>query len=342
MAVPLKANVINHVAFVLDRSSSMQKHARDVVKVADAEIAHLAGRSKEMGQETRVSIYTFSYASEIKCVIFDMDVLRLPSIAELYQTGGMTALASATTLVIEDLGQTFQKYGDHAFLQYVLTDGIENDSPYAARVNLPRKISSLPENWTLALLVPNQSGVAYATNLGVPKDNVAVWNADMVGGFTEVGSVLREATERFMQGRAKGIRGSRSVFSTGAEAVNAETIQQAALKPLPHSAYKLVPVPEKSVIRPFVESCGFHYTVGMAYYQLTKRETIQARKKIAIVHRKTDKVYVGDGVRDMLGLPVMETRVSPEFNPDYDIYVESTSVNRNLLPSTKLLILSGR
>lgn len=339
MTAPAKANVINHVAFVLDASDSMSGHKKELIRVADAEIQHLAQRSKEMGQETRVSIYTFSYTRNIKCVIFDMDVLRLPSIAELYHPSGMTALAAATLLAVEDLAQTFQKYGDHAFLTYVLTDGMENDSTPIVRAELPRRINQLPENWTLAFLVPDRQGVGYATNLGISKDNVAVWSAtDYSSGMTEVGSVLRNATERFMQGRAQGVRGSRSVFSTDAVTVNAATIKQADLKPLVSGSYILIPVPTKVQIRDFVTQNGFPYVTGRAFYQLSKTEKIQPQKQIAVVDKTTAKVYTGPEARALVGLPDIHVSVKPDYNKDYDIYVQSTSVNRNLMPGTRLLL----
>jgi Mg-chelatase subunit ChlD len=68
-------NYINHVVLVLDESASMTNHKRDLVRVADGQIEYLARRSQELDQETRVSVYVFS--NEVKCLIYDKDVLRL-------------------------------------------------------------------------------------------------------------------------------------------------------------------------------------------------------------------------------------------------------------------------
>ena len=86
-------NRINHMAFVLDASTSMRDHARTLPEVADAQVAHLARLSEELGQETRISVYTFGSQGTTKCLVYEKDVLRLPSIKGLYQIGGMTALA---------------------------------------------------------------------------------------------------------------------------------------------------------------------------------------------------------------------------------------------------------
>lgn len=87
-------NYINHVALVLDASSSMRRLSHKVVEVADQQIAYLARRSQELDQETRVTVYVF--ADQVECVIYDKDVLRMPSLKQMYRVGGMTALLAAT------------------------------------------------------------------------------------------------------------------------------------------------------------------------------------------------------------------------------------------------------
>src|SRR6478736_1986894 len=121
--------LINHVALVLDGSSSMSSHKSNLIKVADEQIKYLALRSEELQQETRVSVYLF--ADTVQCLIFDMDVMRLPSISDLYRSSGMTALVDAVVKSQDDLATTSQIYGDHGFLTFVLTDGMENASKHS-------------------------------------------------------------------------------------------------------------------------------------------------------------------------------------------------------------------
>ena len=76
------ANIINHIFLIVDESLSMA-HLRDVtVRVFDGYISHLAARSRENGQETRVTVYLFSSYGTERCVIWDMDVLRKPGAQE--------------------------------------------------------------------------------------------------------------------------------------------------------------------------------------------------------------------------------------------------------------------
>lgn len=330
-------NIINHIALVIDASSSMSPIANSLIQVADAQIKHLAQRSQEMKQETRISIWTFS--SNTNCVVWDMDVLRLPSIADYYKPYGQTALIDATLKSISDLSETPERYGDHSFLVYVLTDGQENDS-IAHPIALASKIGNLPGHWTLAALVPNTRAKHEAKQFGFPPGNIEIWDTTSKEGVTEVGERIRTATDSYMKGRASGIRSTTGLFSTSTDTVNAQTIKQAKLKPLAPGRYKLVPVPSDVEIRQFTMDCGFQYIVGQGFYELNKTETIQPQKVIAIVERgPKGKVYVGPDARNMIGLPDAEVRVKPDFNSDYAVYVQSTSVNRKLKAGTKYLYL---
>ncbi|KIF07747.1 hypothetical protein PL81_00185 [Streptomyces sp. RSD-27] len=341
-------NYINHVALVLDASSSMSHLRNKVVEVADQQIAYLARRSQELDQETRVTVYVF--ADKVQCVIYDKDVLRMPSLKELYRVGGMTALLAATLKSQRELAQTAQLYGDHSFLTFVLTDGQENashrcpdvpsQSQRALRQAMATMIDGQQDNWTLAVLVPDQMGKREAMQCGFPKDNIAIWDATSTRGLEEAGQVIREATEKFMVGRTKGIRGSRAVFSTGAETVNKKSIEAAGLTPVDQTRYQLIPVARAAAIREWVVESGHTYRTGGAYYQLSKVEKVQARKQIAVLEKKTDRVYTGPEARALLGLPDAEARVKPDHNDDFTIFVQSTSVNRKLVPNTRLLLMS--
>jgi hypothetical protein len=329
-------NYVNHVGMVIDSSGSMAKHRNAVVAVADDQIRYLARRSRELDQETRVTVYSF--ADQAKCLIYDMDVLRLPSIATLYQVGGNTALIDATILSQKDLAMTPEKYGNHSFLTFVLTDGEENRSQ-ARSFELNKLLTTQPEHWTVAALVPDMRGKAEAKRFGFPADNIAIWDTSSDSGVCEAGDTITAALENYMTGRTRGIRGTRSVFSTGKEAVNKETIAASGLRPLSQDAYLLVPVPRDTPIKEFVESTGRTYKTGSGFYALTKSELIQANKIIAVVENKTAKVFLGPDARSLIGLPDMEVRVRPGYNPDYTIYVQSTSINRKLIAGTKLLMI---
>jgi hypothetical protein len=273
----------------------------------------------------------------------------MPSLKQLYRTGGMTALLAAALKSQRELAQTAQLYGDHSFLTFILTDGQENashrcpDAPARNQRELVEAVAEMirtqEDNWTLAVLVPDQMGRREAMQCGFPKDNIAIWDATSTQGLEEAGQVIQQATEKFMVGRAQGIRGSRSVFSTGSDAVNKDTIKAAGLTAMDPSKYQLIPVAREAAIRDWVVECGHTYRTGSAFYQLSKSEKIQPQKQIAVLEKKTDRVYTGPAARSLLGLPDVEVRVKPDHNDDYTIFVQSTSVNRKLVPNTRLLLM---
>jgi hypothetical protein len=327
----------NHVVFVLDESSSMTKHAGALVTVVDNEIKYLANRSNETGQETRVSVFLFSSSGTARCVIYDMDVLRLPSIKELYKPNGMTALCDCTILAIEDMLKTPQKYGQHSFLFYVFTDGMENASTNINRQRIPVVIGGLADNWTFVTFVPDQIAKSEAQNFGFPKDNIAVWDTTSVRGMEEVGQRVREVTNSYFDVRKSGGRGlGKSVFTLKKLSVD-EILRN--LTPVPRTNYRIFPVTQKMWIRDFINAQGLFYQKGYAYYQLTKNEKIQADKAIIVEVR--GQLYAGSAARQLLQLPDQEVLVQAEQYPDYTIFVQSNSVNRNLIPGQRVIYLTG-
>jgi hypothetical protein len=331
----MKQNYINHIALVIDRSSSMAHHSDEVVKVADNQIAYLAKRSKELDQETRITMYSFD--DTVECLIYDKDVLRMPSLKGLFQPRGSTALIDASIKAIDDLSQTPQLYGDHAFLVYVLTDGEENCSR-GTHSALSTLINQLKENWTVAVFVPNQTGKFEAKKFGFPVDNIAVWDTVSNDGMTEVGETIRRATDAYMTSRATGVRGTKNLFNMAT--VDKRTVT-ASLKKLHPGQYRIAEVKAEGPIAPFVEKLTNRaYKLGEAFYQLSKTEKIQPDKAICLLDTKSKAVYSGTEARTLLGLPNHEVKVAPASHPDYQIFVQSTSVNRKLVPGTSLLIMS--
>lgn len=330
-------NYINHIALVLDRSISMTHRRDTVIQVADEQIKYLARRSQELDQETRVSVYTFG--NEVECVIFDKDVLRLPSIQDLYHISGNTALRDAVLKSQDDLAQTAQMYGDHAFLTYVLTDGEENWSK-ASQATLVSRLNGLRDNWTVAVFVPNINGKHEAKGAGFPAGNIEVWDTTSSQGLTEVGRKIRDTTDTYMTSRATGtFRGTKALFSMGVKVLNPQAVRGAGMQQLPASKFHVLSVHDGGYIRAWVEAQGYRFNLGKAYYELTKTETIQASKAIVVRERSTGAVFTGPEARALLELPDMDVRVTPDQNPLYQVFVQSTSTNRKLLPRTELLLL---
>lgn len=330
----LPTNKINHVTLVLDRSSSMLGREKDVVKVTDGLVKFLAERSKDMDQETRVTVYLFN--DSVQCLIYDKDVLRMPSAEGLYRPSGMTNLVGATIQAIGESTEIPQKYGDHAFLFYVVTDGENNINDHLAD-KLERLISGAQENYTVACLVPDSIGARQAARFGFPNGNIQQW--DTRQSFEEVGNVIHRTTEAYFQARASGVRGTRSLFSMDTSKLNTRNVQRKLLA-LQSRDYDIFTIKRDSPIRDFVEFYTKKpYVMGSSYYQLTKPEAVQNYKQVALRKVTTGAIYAGREARELLGLPDYEVKVLPTAHPDYDIFIQSTSTNRKLIKGTEVLVL---
>lgn len=323
-------HLINHVSLVVDASGSMK--GQPVVKVFDGVLNRLKARSVELDQETRVSIYLFNQT--VHCLAFDMDVMRFKTLAGHWQANATTALIDATLLSLRDLASLPTKYGDHAFLQYVITDGGNNVNNHLAP-RLKVAIQSLDDNWTVACLVPDTTGVADAKRFGFPADSIDKWNTQSSRGLEEVGQQFTRNMDSYFAMRANGVRGSKSFFK-----LDSSFITKRELTPLSDTSYAVYPVRRGNPsIKDFVESWTSRpYVLGSAYYQPTKPVEIQAYKSILVQDVKTGKVYEGDNLRQLLGLPDHTVKVNPGDHDKWRIFVQSTSVNRKLYPDTFVLV----
>ncbi len=353
---------VNHVSLVVDNSGSMRKHEAQLVRVVDEFVKGLQEESDRLGHETRISLYAFDH--EVRNLVWDMDVKHLPSLRGLYEVNnGATALIEAAVKSIDDLRNIWEGYGEHAFLQVVVTDGEENASGCSEtgqmhvrmaggrgtavlntwKSRIQSALDGLPDHWTSAILVPNSLAKRTAQEYGFPAGNIAIWDADSSKGVEEAIGTVKTAATKFLRGREKGVRGTRNLFAMGQDLSAAEV--RANLDALDTGKYILIPVDQQTPIREFVTSAGHAYKTGCAFYELSKREKIQGNKQLAVAEkdpttgRTTGRVFSGPAARRLLGLPAAEATVKPGDNPAYTVFVQSTSVNRKLLPGTKLLVL---
>lgn len=328
-------DTINHLTFVIDASDSMTNISAEVIRVTDQLITDQAQLSKQLEQETRVTVYLFS--DKMWCLFYDKDVLRLPSIAAHYQTVNMTALIDATVQAQNELRQTATLYGDHAFLTFVLTDGQENQSRQYTAHDLKVLLGSLRDNETVACLVPNQSAKFTAEKYGFARGNIQVWDASSEAGMREAGRVMRDSISGYMTARGQGLTSTKTLFAMDAATLNHKTVSK--LKEL--TGFRVEHVTQPAVIKEFVDSLRpkVPFVQGANYFPLIKRERINDSKEVVIRHKISGKIYGGPQARTLVGLPdAGEVSVSPQPNLEYDVFVQSTSLNRKLIPGHDLLI----
>ena len=328
--------VVNHVAFVVDRSGSMSSIRAKVVQVFNAQLGAVKSNSDSLGQTTFVSFYTFHstvdaprfFAQPIK------DVEKLKSIS----TTGSTALFDATGQVIVDLeGVPGAERDNVSFLVIVLTDGYENSSRrYKSKIKSMLQRAQGTGRWTFAFLVP-KGGESVLKRFGIPGGNIQAWQTSNKG-LQDLQQDLQQGLQNYYQARQKGERAVVGVFTTNMKDVSVDKVK-AELKDASGDFVRIA-VKDGGAIRPLVEAerVGEAYKKGHGYYELTKPELVQEYKEIAIVDNKSGNIFSGDAARTLLGLPIGERiKVKPGEHGDFSIFVQSTSVNRQLVKGTTLL-----
>lgn len=202
------------------------------------------------------------------------------------------------------------------------------------------KLASLSDDMTVACLVPNITSEHEAKKYGILKENIIIWDTSCAKGIDEIGANINKATDLFFNNRAAGIK-TKHLFKLDTSNLNQDVVLQ-NLQQLDPTTYNIYDVADTGPIKPYVESItGKPYVIGNVFYRLDKTETIQAKKDIFILEKTTGKVFGGDNARRLLSMPLdQEINVKPDANTLFDIYVESTSVNRKLFKDSKILVIS--
>lgn len=359
-----------HITLLLDASYSMLSLKDAVVKVVDSLIEKWASQSLALDDMTRLSVYQFASENHLpngkslECIWYDTDITRLKTIQGRYVVAnGATALIGSTIQVQKELALTPTIHGNHTFLFFAVTDGDNNRENHRAG-ELRALLDSLPSMWSMAVLVPHMGGKIDAMRYGFPEGNIQIWDATTERGIEEAGEKIAAATTSYLTTRSTdaNFKGTKSLF-VGAN-VNAQAVKAANLTPLPTAKRRIVRVTKtddsfekavkpvtKSRLKPemgwFVEIDKFvrakmkkDYEVGDAFYELVKTEQVQGDKEIAVVENNTNKVFVGAGARQLLGLPEEKRRVKPDMNPEYTIYIQSTSLNRHLPHGCQVMLVT--
>lgn len=324
--------LINNVIFAIDESSSTSHLSLAINKVVHS----LQGPLSAADQITRVSLYTF--ADQARCRF----MLRHPDALSSYHhvANGMTALIDAAYLAITDHQKVVSGTDeDQTFLLYVITDGGENVSRKCNQGTLQQLISGLPDTWTVATLVPDLRGSHDAKRAGFPAGNIEVWDAQSVRGVEEMGQRIQQTYSDYSAMRSTGVKSTQRLFVSAKDLTVAD-VQNKLTEDTSFVQYTMTE-PTAQMIKPYAEKVTNQpYRLGSCYYELNKAETIQGQKLIAIRNKSDGKIYSGSGARQMLGLPHAHTNVKPGDFGDWQIFIQSTSVNRKLIPGQSFLLKS--
>lgn len=334
-----------YLAFVTDHTASMRSRIKPAVADFNAMIDGTRTAAAENNIDTIVSHVKIGHrgnsAPHVAINNSSLTALSQMSVADYDADASSTQLFDSVVKAIELLKAAPDiNDPDVSFLIMVNTDGGNNDG----RVRGPemaRLINDLQntDRWTIVFRVP-RGEARTLTSMGIDEGNIMEWELSSKG--LEAATVAStQAMSQFYQGRAAGATATRSFYanlknvtSEDVKAVLEDVSAKVALLPVSTAEHEMQ-------IRDFVEKRTKKPLLkGAAFYQLTKSEDkVQASKKICIRDKKTNAIYFGSAARNLLGLPQhSDVRLKPADLGNFDVFIQSTSVNRKVQQGSQILV----
>lgn len=188
-----------HIAFLLDRSGSMQAIKKDTEGGFDAFVRSQA----ESGGRCTVTLAQFDTTYEV--VYTGVDVGEVPALD--LRPRGTTALLDSIARLIHETGDwlSAKPEGDRpgTVLVGIMTDGLENASTEWTRPAVKALIESQEHDysWTFSYLGANQDAIEVGASIGVDRSRSMTYTGDRVGAAMDAYSL---STARLRQARGAG------------------------------------------------------------------------------------------------------------------------------------------
>ncbi len=329
------ARLKNNIYLVLDESGSMSTIRDQTVKTVNDVINTLKVESLKVDQDTAVAVTTFN--TDIKHSVLTAVEWVQPINGTRYMPSGGTRLFDAVGEVLEQAVKTDD--GVTSYVLNVITDGEENGSRdfNSADILDLLKRAQATDRWTIVFLVPPGAKVELCRRYKIPEGNVREWEGTNEG-IRSVGQALTASYGSYFSARSTGATSSKTFFTTDLSKLKSSDVKR-NLSNMANDV-KVLQVKKETDIKAFVEGHGYTYSKGVAFYQLTKDETLQPFKNIMLMEKGKTEVYGGPDARTLLGLPAdQEVVVKPGNHANWDVYVQSTSSNRKLVRGTNLLLV---
>lgn len=334
-----------YVGLVRDHSGSMQSVARAAREDYNNTVTDLRAASDREGIDTILTVVAFDSARDIRTEVVNSSINAVSPLLTYAARGGDTPLFDSVIKLIELMKQVPDKNGkDVSFLVMVTTDGQDNSSlptSYQAGAKLASLIGLLQatDRWTFTFRVP-RGGKSSLTSLGIPSFNIQEWEAGNERDYERSSVVTRSAISNFYGARSRGITASSNFYAD----MGGVSERQVARVMAPTDKVIFYAVKDRSEISSFITlKTRRPYSTGTAYYQLSKTEkAVQAHKNIIVRNQNTGRVFEGHAARQLLNLPDQGTiKLAPGNHGAWDIFIQSTSSNRIILPGTEVAYFTG-
>lgn len=172
-------------------------------------------------------------------------------------------------------------------------------------------------------------------------------NLDQFGDLTDVimavcykqdSSEKLQAFEKEVKAKGRMNRNLDAAFATLLGREKAGDFKATDLTAVRPGRFQILQVDKDTPIKEFVLNQGASFKTGRGFYQFTKTETIQDYKEVILQDKATGDLYEGKRARELLDLPTHgSVRIKPAKMEKYNVFVQSTSVNRKLIGGFKFL-----
>lgn len=325
----------DYVALIIDNSASMRP-IKQAAEVAFNNVLSSICAGASDTQEIVVSVWSFG--TEISA-LHPWTALskKKPSISRYSPSENGTRLFDAVERVLNTTDTLQNIDHDASFVVTVVTDGHNNMGNVSAS-DFRRIIDKYQktDKYTLTFMLPKGSKRAFCSSTGVESGNVDEWEQTAAGTET-VSTSTSAGFNNYWKLRSVGTRSVKTFYT--ADASHITTSDLTKMTPITHEVSHFVALKEER-LREFCEKMtGQSLLRGAAFYQLVKTEkNVQAHKKILIKDRSTGQVYCGRDARVLLGLPTdADVSVKLGAHSNFDIYIQSTSVNRIIPCGTSVM-----
>jgi hypothetical protein len=334
-AVAKAGTMKQYVGLVRDHSGSMSHLSHAAMADYNTNLQAIKDAAVKEDIDTILNVVAFE--ANIELVNANSSVSGVKPITSYSTLGGNTPLIRAINKLITVMEAAPDANDPNvSFLVMVTTDGQENVSLTQEKNEFAERIRKLQstDHWTFTFRTP-AGGRETLQRLGIPASNVEEWE-QTERGLRESSVKMVGAVQNFYGGRARGMSASTD-FYADASKITPKVAKQ-TLTDISGSV-RIFPVDAKTEIQPFFIKKMKYYVPGTAFYQLTKTEkAVQSYKGIIIRSKKDGSVYAGKSARDLLGIPSGGTiKLTPGDHGDWDIFIQSVSNNRLLIPGTSVV-----
>lgn len=337
---PAQSRRRDFVALLIDNSASMKSVAAAAHAAFNNILTSVCSGASDT-QEIIVSIWSFGIEiTQIKSWAPIHSISKLRSYAPA-ENG--TRLFDAVETVLRNMDNTASAYNvgankqDTSFVLTVVTDGHNNCgglSPADFRKIIDQYQKT--DKYTLTFMLPSGSKKAFCNSTGVALGNVDEWDLTDAGA-NKVDANTSAGFKNYWTARSTGAKSVKTFYTTDASKIGTAQLQK--MTPITDQVSVFVANKEER-LREFCERCSRKPLLrGAAFYQLIKDEkNVQASKLILIRDKSTYQIYSGREARILLGLPAdADVSVKPGNHSNFDIFVQSTSVNRIIPRGTSVI-----